>query len=292
MPGDLRDGASDPIVNPIPVLACLKDPAWKPKRLTREQVEAFARDGFLVLPASELLPTADHLQRLVKAVDAMDDWPDAPGKYMKYYENKLQFDENGVETKTSTKILHRIENFFQYTPELNDLVNGSVMMEIIADLFGQPGILYKEKINYKLPGGEGFKPHQDVAAGWWMYGQTIHISALISVDEATAANGCLEVVRGEHHKLLGERWKEVPSELVEKMKWESLPTKPGDVVLFDSFVPHRSGPNMTDSKRRVLYTTYALASEGDLRERYYADKRKSFPPDCERDASQTYEYKI
>jgi hypothetical protein len=44
--------------------------------------------------------------------------------------------------------------------------------------------------------------------------------------------------------------------------------------------------------RRVLYVTYAKASEGDFRTRYYADKRASFPPDIERDPSKKYEYKI
>jgi len=29
-----------------------------------------------------------------------------------------------------------------------------------------------------------------------MYGQTLHISTLICVDETTADNGCLELVRG------------------------------------------------------------------------------------------------
>jgi len=44
--------------------------------------------------------------------------------------------------------------------------------------------------------------------------------------------------------------------------------------------------------RRVLYITYNRASEGDWREQYYADKRKSFPPDCEREAGKVYEYKV
>ncbi len=35
---------------------------------------------------------------------------------------------------------------------------------------------------------------------------------------------------------------------------------------------------------RVLYTTYNCAAVGDHRARYYADKRKSCPPDCERDS--------
>ena len=63
-------------------------------------------------------------------------------------------------------------------------------------------------------------------------------------------------------------------------------------MFFDSYVPHRSGPNMTDVPRRVLYTTYNKLAEGDTWERYYADKRKAFPPDCEREPDKEYKYKI
>ena len=68
--------------------------------------------------------------------------------------------------------------------------------------------------------------------------------------------------------------------------------------------------NTTDKARRLMYLTYGMASEGkseyivnsltsaalilagDFRARYYADKRKNFPPDCERSADKVYQYKI
>ena len=71
-----------------------------------------------------------------------------------------------------------------------------------------------------------------------------------------------------------------------------MPTEPGDVLFFDSFVPHRSGPNRTSVQRRVLYVTYNGASAGDSRERYYADKRASYPPDCEREAGKDYSFRV
>jgi len=55
-------------------------------------------------------------------------------------------------------------------------------------------------------------------------------------------------------------------------------TDPGDVIFFDSFVPHASGPNRTAAPRRVLYVTYSRACDGDHRARYFADKRRDFPP--------------
>jgi len=254
--------------------------------LTKEQVETFDRDGLLVIPAEQAW-SKDELKLILDSVNLMDSWPDKAGHYMKYYEKP--------KANPNTKILCRIENFTQYNPGLEFILQGTSqkMTQWCTDLLGEQSILYKEKINYKLPGGDGFAPHQDVAAGWWMYNQTLHISTLVCIDEATAENGCLEMVTGEHMKgMLCDDWKEIPEATCDKMTWKVYPTKPGDVVFFDSYVPHKSAPNNTNKPRRVLYATYAKKSEGDLRDRYYADKRKSFPPDVEREAGKDYEYKI
>jgi hypothetical protein len=256
-------------------------------RLNAEQLAAYDRDGYLLIKAKDVW-TPSELRLMISSVDLMGDWPDKAGHYMKYYEANRNDPNAG-------KLLCRIENFTQYNPGLEFLLKGenNKLLEMSTDLFNEASIMYKEKVNYKLPGGAGFAPHQDVAAGWWMYKQSIHVSCLVSIDPATEANGALEVVRGQHMDgMLSDDWKEIPEETVGKMKWELVPTEPGDVLFFDSYVPHRSAPNTTDKSRRVLYVTYAKASEGDFRERYYADKRASFPPDIERDPSKKYEYKI
>jgi ectoine hydroxylase-related dioxygenase (phytanoyl-CoA dioxygenase family) len=69
-------------------------------------------------------------------------------------------------------------------------------------------------------------------------------------------------------------------------------TDPGDVIFFDSFVPHASGPNRTAASRRILYVTYSRAGEGDHRTRYFADKRRDFPPDIEREPGRTYTFRV
>jgi len=42
----------------------------------------------------------------------------------------------------------------------------------------------------------------------------------------------------------------------------------------------------------VLYVTYNRLSEGDHRRQYYIDKRKSFPPDCEREPGKEYVFRV
>lgn len=254
--------------------------------LSESEVNQYDQTGCLLMKANQLW-TADELKLLVNSVNLMDSWEDKAGKWMKYYEPSLN------ESERDRRLLQRIENFTQYNPGLDYFVNGSKLLGICSELFNSPSILYKEKINYKLPNSSGFAPHQDVAAGWWRYNQSLHISCLVCIDPATIANGCLEVVYGSHKEgLLSEVWKELSPDVVNKLNWSPLELQVGDTVFFDSFVPHRSAPNKTNFSRRALYATYAIAAEGDFRERYYADKRSTFPPDIERLPGHKYEYKI
>ena len=140
-----------------------------------------------------------------------------------------------------------------------------------------------------MPGGDGFKAHQDVQAGWDRYA-SIHITALVSIDATTVENGCLELVPGYHNKgLIGESWKPLDDDALD---YQPVVTEPGDAIFFDSFAPHRSDPNLTNAARRVLYVTYNKLSEGDHRRQYYDDKRLSYPPDCEREAGKEYVFRV
>ena len=153
-------------------------------------------------------------------------------------------------------------------------------------------MLFKDKINFKLAGGDGFKPHQDQQAGWSVYA-SLFVTALVAIDDATEANGCLELAAGHHTRgLIGPEWAPLSEQDLRGVEFVPCPTGPGDAVFFDSFVPHRSGPNLSDEPRRVLYVTYNRLAEGDHRAQYYADKRKNYPPDVEREPGQQYVYRV
>jgi len=182
-----------------------------------------------------------------------------------------------------------MENIEPFHDGFSELFKGEKMKGCISELLDEEAVLFKDKINFKMPGGDGFKAHQDVQAGWDAY-SPFHITILVSIDASTIENGCLEIAAGHHEQgLIGDKWTPLDEDTLDYI---FVPTKPGDAVFFDSFTPHRSQPNFTDKARRVLYVTYNSLSDGDHRRQYYDDKRKSYPPDCERDADKEYVFRV
>lgn len=245
-----------------------------------QMLHSFQDTGFLVL--KKFVPSA-ALADLVSWTDELQAWPERPGQAMKYFERS---------NSTGDKILQRVENFYPFHDGFRDLCDSEALLGTASKLLGEPAVLFKEKINFKLAGGEGFEPHQDAQADWGRYA-SLHLTAMVSVDACTPDNGCLEIVAGHHRRgLIGDMWKPLHGEQLAGLDFSPVPSQPGDVIFFDSFTPHRSAPNRTTQARRVLYITYNRQAEGDARLQYYRDKRASFPPDCEREPGKAYAYKV
>ncbi len=248
--------------------------------LSSEQISAFNRDGFLHVPA---FFTQREITEISTWTDELSLAPEMIGKDWKYFE------ESALDR---TRILCRIENFAPVHQHFDALMRGGPMQTAVSDLFGEEAVLFKDKINFKMPGGNGFSAHQDVQAGWDAYAP-LHITAMISIDATTAENGSLEMLPGQHDKgLIGKKWEPLTEVDTKHAPYVPVHCNSGDAVFFDSYAPHKSGPNSTDSARRVLYVTYNANSSGDHRVRYYEDKHKSYPPDIERDHAKDYSYKV
>ncbi len=247
-------------------------------KLSTEQIEQFRNTGYLLV---RNLYDADMMKKITEWTEEVSAYPEVPGKYMMYFEqSKLD---------AGKRILNRMEDIEPFHQGFSELFIHGDIQKVTSQLFGDDAVLFKDKINFKLPGGDGFKAHQDVQAGWDRYAK-LHITALVSIDASTVENGCLEMAAGYHDKgLIGEQWKPLDEDALD---YEAVITNPGDAVFFDSFAPHRSGPNLTDAQRRVLYVTYNAAAEGDHRRQYYDDKRLSYPPDIEREAGKEYVFRV
>ncbi len=247
--------------------------------LTDQQIGDFRRDGYVVVRETFDAAEMGRIDTWARELAAL---PEKAGRHWVYWEKSL--------LEADKKIINRIENISPFHSGFAEL--SQALKAPAGQLLGDDVVLFKEKINFKMPGGDGFKGHQDQQAGWGTYAPYF-ITAMVSIDAATMENGCLELIAGRHRDgIIGKEWEPLTDADLDGTRFVPYPTDPGDVVFFDSYAPHRSAPNMTDAARRVLYVTYNAAAHGNHREQYYADKRLSYPPDIERNPDKEYRFRV
>jgi 2-aminoethylphosphonate dioxygenase len=69
----------------------------------------------------------------------------------------------------------------------------------------------------------------------------------------------------------------------------SLRSIKGELLIFGSYLAHRSGPNKSSSSRKAIYATYNCKREGDLHDAYYEDRAKLWPATHKRIEGEKYE---
>ncbi len=226
--------------------------------LTPEQIEHFGSTGWLLLRDLVAVPFEEVRAEVDRLASAGDD-----ASWLDHYE----MTDDG-------RRLARSEDFTPHSPLLRSVLCEGPLLDVASALLGEQALLYKEKINYKLAGGAGFAPHQDKPA--YPYVDQV-LSVMVAIDDSTEANGCLEVVHGRHQEVLLQDDRGcIAAEVVEELAWNPVEMRAGDCLFFHALTPHRSGPNTSGRDRRALFPTYNGASEGDLRDAYYAAKREVF----------------
>ena len=254
--------------------------------ITQSQIKDFKNLGFLVIKD---FFDAKVMNNILKEVNVMEFEEPLKDGIMKYYE-----ESNDNPNQTPAKpLLIRIENFIETNKYLNSIVNHPTIHKNLTELFGEPGILLKEKINYKPPGSPPDHLHQDSQAGWDDYGSEF-LSVLIAVENSTTENACVEFDTSGSYKdsLAGPLWEPLEADDLPDLDLQPIETNSGDIIIFNSYVPHGSESNSSNQRRCNIYLTYNKLSEGNLRVDYFKDKRKSFPPNNERDPNKDYSFKV
>jgi hypothetical protein len=238
-------------------------------RLTPSQIEHFDDEGYLVLRRGEhnlISPSTLH-----QWTNEVRDLPRENEKWMPYDEV----------TATGERQIMRTENFVDFHEGFSSLLHGEALTGILAQLTRDNMRLFKDKINYKLAGGNGFAAHLDAPA-YDHISEIEHTTANFAVDAADIANGCVEVVAGSHKTdvELVDGTGEISASWEAQATWIPVELEEGDLLIFGSHLAHRSKANTTSKPRASIYATYYNTSDGqDLRNKYYEDRRLNFPPD-------------
>jgi len=231
-----------------------------PKPCTKDQVQSFVRDGFLVLPG---LIKPEELEELkadtLKIARGQYDTPNIPPQ---------------PDSNTDKQVLENILCIHQphfVSPVMKKYVHHPLMCGALSQITGAHLAHWDGSVKcmqsmlfVKPPGFQGQAWHQDE-----VYIPTRDrslIGAWIAIDDATIPNGCLWVIPGSHRSgylypqrdhlnadefdFAPESWgfdesQEVPVEV-----------KAGTVVFFNGYLLHRSRKNNSQVYRRVLVNHY------------------------------------
>ncbi len=212
--------------------------------LSREQIEQFDRDGFVVL---EDAFDAGTVARLIAEIDPFEAelealLRDAGGKLFIARADEITFTVHLV-TKSSW---------------LRELTSTSPLVDLAYDLVGPDTRMYWDQSVYKKPDTEApFPWHQD--NGYTFVEPQAYLTCWIALTDTDETNGCPWVVPGIHrrgtlaHHLTDLGW--VCFE--EAREAVAVPVRAGSIVVFSSLTPHCTGANTTTATRKSWIVQYA-----------------------------------
>lgn len=229
--------------------------------LTKEQKDAFWRDGVLVVE------NAVEPALLARLRSDFETWVNKdPGKNSENHQTidgRPRFDFEPDETGAPAK-LRRVQAPTEISEAYFEAMANSRMTDMVADLIGPDVKLHHTKINSKLPGAKTeVKWHQDFA--FTPHSNSDIVTALLMIDDVTVENGPLAVAPGSHQGPIHSIWHDGvftgavdPKTEVDMKKDGRLCLGPaGSVCLMHTRLAHGSEPNRSSAPRTLFICVYS-----------------------------------
>jgi hypothetical protein len=200
--------------------------------------------------------------------DAIEAWPSGSHVWGHYAE----------QTPLGPRIC-RTENVSVCHDGIASLVAGTLQSCAQATL-DEPVVAFKDKLNYKQPGGAGYSTHQDIVA---YPGVERVVSILVAIDDCRMDSGCLWLADGIDEVLPVDERGVVRADIASTLDWFPAELTAGDAVRIDGLAPHYSEANNSTAARRVLIASYAPRAAQYHRDRYYRERDDRMRRDTDRD---------
>ena len=217
--------------------------------VSADQIANFRRDGFVVI---DHLLTNEELEKFAAAVDrAVAD---------RKRNDPRALAEKSLYEQSFTQCM----NLWEDHPEVLPLTFHPKISQAAATLIGVERLrLWHDQALYKDAGGRYTEPHQDQP--YWPMDEMDTLSAWITFDGSTRANGCMAYVPGSH--LIGVRkfvnifTADEKVKILEEPKVAAIPpvyveVPRGSVAFHHGLTVHLAGANKSDRTRRVHTMIY------------------------------------
>jgi phytanoyl-CoA hydroxylase len=234
----------DEAARPLPELHPLnRDFRWAQpdgplRRITPEQAARYREEGFFVLEGAF---TPSEVSAVIGEIDPLEAQTET---FLRSRPDRKLFIARAGEITFTPHLVARSE-------ALRRFCAGPVFRDLGHDLIGPAVRLYWEQAVYKKPGtADEFPWHQD--NGYTYVEPQQYLTAWVALTDTDEANGCPWVVPGLHGRGTLRHW-------LTELGWccltepegaVPLPLHAGDIAVFSSLTPHRTGPNRTAAVRK------------------------------------------
>jgi ectoine hydroxylase-related dioxygenase (phytanoyl-CoA dioxygenase family) len=134
----------------------------------------------------------------------------------------------------------------------------------VARVLGPDLVIWNSVLMNKAPGDGEIPWHQDHDFDY--LSPDVGLAVWLAIDDATEANGCLEVIPGSHRALLASTPRSQPGEFDSRVDFADvagrdrvrIELRAGEFLLFRNKILHRSAPNPTTRRRLGLAVRYTV----------------------------------
>ena len=227
--------------------------------------EAYARDGFIRIEGFADAATCEAmLERVIDIARRAAAKEDVRPAFVLPEANLAGRPGNPEDLVAKVFRLHRDRVFEEFATDPR-------VTDIVADLIAPELDCFLSQFIFKAPGAWGQPWHQDSYYFPFEPARPV-VGIWLAVTEATLDNGCLSVVPGSHTEPIHEH---IPDrrpganygyvEIVDHDMGAAQPVlmQPGDLLVFDSHLMHRSTDNVSDGIRAAMVYHYAAAGTED-----------------------------